>query len=320
MESDQHAFFQHRIDTLFVDGFAPAEDPPLRDHLAECSACQQYLDTGTRLLSSLSDLHFDLDPDLPRRIHSALETRAQQQQARVPRVQRIVPVSLAAVLLTLIGSSLELTLSHLAASLFHLQRSSLQHDVMNFWILPSSAWCCSFRCYSCSQPEPWALVKGAPYDRPSFRKSCSEIVQVVGPHRWNLPMSHRPGHRCGDRRDRSRDAHHAALRQRRPGRGNPPRPLDPQPGLRLRGRSPTPYASSPLGLRRRPDSSPAWLSSVLCSSRAHHLRLRSLWSTDLARPTLLLVLRSSPARRGNPLASEGLAPEKAPAAASDHNV
>jgi hypothetical protein len=63
--------------------------------------------------------------------------RAQQVQAAQPRRRQWVLISLAAVVLTMGGSFVDLRFGDLIASVFDIQRTQLQHGLLAFWIVPS---------------------------------------------------------------------------------------------------------------------------------------------------------------------------------------
>jgi len=92
---------------------------------------QQQGDRGPR------GFFFEVDSTLNDRVFAALRLRAQQVQAAQPRRRQWVLISLAAVVLTMGGSFVDLRFGDLIASVFDIQRTQLQHGLLAFWIVPS---------------------------------------------------------------------------------------------------------------------------------------------------------------------------------------
>jgi anti-sigma factor RsiW len=142
MQTDLHNDMRHIIDTSLVGEASSAEQQTLRKHLLACAACQKYASDSRRAivgLNGFSFAHFATDPGLQAKVHAALDQRMQQLQATRPSYQSIVQVSIAALLLTVVGSFAALHLGNPLAAIFHLPLAQTQAGLFTFWIVPS--WC-----------------------------------------------------------------------------------------------------------------------------------------------------------------------------------
>jgi anti-sigma factor RsiW len=137
MQADRHDAMRQLIDKSLAGDASPQEQQSLREHLHVCEPCQKYADDGRRAIAGLSGFSFASDPGLQAKVNAALALRAQQLQATYPSRQRIVQVSLAALLLTILGSLGALRVGSPLAAVFHLQLGEAQAGVVTLWILPS---------------------------------------------------------------------------------------------------------------------------------------------------------------------------------------
>ena len=137
MTSDCHEHFQQKIDELLVTGEAVEQNEPIRQHLASCALCREYLSLSRRVVAGLADLSFDVDPTGPARISASLR-KCVQQMDRSPFVGRrpfwIFALALA---LTAIGSWIDLRLSDWIAPLFDFQKTQARGEIIRFWIIPA---------------------------------------------------------------------------------------------------------------------------------------------------------------------------------------
>jgi Putative zinc-finger len=119
-------------------GAIPAErEQSLREHLDTCAPCQEYLSASKRVIAGLGGFYFEVDPSLNARVFASLRLRAQRVQAAQPGRRRWVLISLAAVVLTMGGSFVDLQFGDLIASVFDIQRMQVQQVLLAFWIVPS---------------------------------------------------------------------------------------------------------------------------------------------------------------------------------------
>ena len=137
MRNDHHESFQRMIDESLAGAISAEREQSLREHLDTCAPCQEYLSASNRVIASLGGFSFEVDPTLNARVFVSLRLRAQQVQAAQPSRRRWVLISLAAVVLTLGGSFVDLQFGDLIASAFDIQRAQAQQGLLAFWIVPS---------------------------------------------------------------------------------------------------------------------------------------------------------------------------------------
>ena len=132
-----HESFQHMIDESLAGGISAEREKSLRDHLHTCAPCQEYLSASNRVIASLEGFSFEVNPTLNARVLASLRLRAQQLQAAQPGRRRWLLISLAAVVLTMGGSFVDLQFGRLIAAVFDIQRTQVQQGLLAFWIVPS---------------------------------------------------------------------------------------------------------------------------------------------------------------------------------------
>jgi hypothetical protein len=132
-----HENFQRMIDESLAGGLSAEREKSLRDHLHTCAPCQAYLSASNKVIAGLGGFSFEVDSTLNATVFASLRARAQQVQVAQPRRRQWVLISLAAVVLTMGGSFVDLRFGDLIASVFDIQRAQLQHGLLVFWIVPS---------------------------------------------------------------------------------------------------------------------------------------------------------------------------------------
>ncbi len=145
MQTDLHDAMRHIVDKSLVGEASAPEQQELRKHLLGCAACQKYAGDSRRAIVSFNGFSFPpfgADPGLQAKVHAALDLRMQQLQAAQPNRQRpsyqsIVRISIAAFLLTIVGSFGALYLGDPLAALLHLPLAQAQAGLFTFWIAPS---------------------------------------------------------------------------------------------------------------------------------------------------------------------------------------
>jgi hypothetical protein len=135
MGSDGHERFRHMIDQTLAGPVQ--EEQSLREHLQSCVACQDYLADTNRVIAGLGGFSFEVDPGLNGKVSASLRLRAQQIRATQPGRRQLVLSCMLALMLTAVGSLLDLRLSGLIASVLDLQRMQVQQGLIAFWIVPS---------------------------------------------------------------------------------------------------------------------------------------------------------------------------------------
>jgi hypothetical protein len=126
------------IDESLAGGISTEREQSLREHLVSCTPCQEYLSASHRVIAGLGGLSFEVDRTLNARAISSLRLRAKEiESAHTVLGRRGLMVSLAAVVLTMGGSFVDLQFCGLIASVFDIQRTQVQQGLLAFWILPS---------------------------------------------------------------------------------------------------------------------------------------------------------------------------------------
>ncbi|WP_353062246.1 hypothetical protein RBB77_13140 [Tunturibacter psychrotolerans] len=137
MNTDLHESFQHMIDESLAVGISPEREQSLREHLDTCAPCQEYLSASNRVIAGLGGFSFGVNPTLNARVFASLSLPAQHLQATQPSRRRWVLISVAAVVLTMGGSFVDLQFGGLIASVFDIERMQVRHGLLAFWIVPS---------------------------------------------------------------------------------------------------------------------------------------------------------------------------------------
>jgi hypothetical protein len=132
-----HENFQRMIDESLAGGLSAEREKSLRDHLHTCAPCQAFLSASNKVIAGLGGFSFEVDSTLNATVFASLRARAQQVQVAQPRSRQWVLISLAAVVLTMGGSFVDLRFGDLIASVFDIQRTQMQHGLLAFWIVPS---------------------------------------------------------------------------------------------------------------------------------------------------------------------------------------
>jgi hypothetical protein len=136
MNTNNHESFQRVIDESLAGAIPAEREQSLREHLDTCAPCQEYLSASNRVIAGLGGFSFEVDPSLNAKVFASLRLPAQQLQAQRGR-RRWLLISLAAVVLTMGGSFVDLQFGRLIASVFDIQRTQVQQGLLAFWIVPS---------------------------------------------------------------------------------------------------------------------------------------------------------------------------------------
>jgi anti-sigma factor RsiW len=137
MNIEDHTTFRHMLDESLAGAISAEREESLRDHLETCAPCQEYLSASNRVIAGLGSFSFGVDPTLNARVFATLRLRAQRGHAAQSSRRRWVLISLAAVVLTMGGSFVDLQFGDLIASVFDIQHAQVQHGLLAFWIVPS---------------------------------------------------------------------------------------------------------------------------------------------------------------------------------------
>ncbi len=137
MNIDDHESFRRLIDESLSGELSSRGKQSLREHLETCDLCQEYSSVSNRVIAGLKGFSFEVDSALNAKVFASLRLRAQPFQSARPSRSRWALISIAAVVLTMGGSFVDLQFGNLMASLFAIQRTHLQQGILAFWIAPS---------------------------------------------------------------------------------------------------------------------------------------------------------------------------------------
>jgi hypothetical protein len=137
MNIDYHDNFRHMIDESLAGGISAEREQSLREHLDTCAPCQEYLSASSRVIAGLCGFSFEVDPALNAKVLASLRRHAPLVQAAQPGRRRWALISVAAVVLTMAGSFIDLQFDGLIASVFDIQRTLVRQELLAFWIVPS---------------------------------------------------------------------------------------------------------------------------------------------------------------------------------------
>jgi anti-sigma factor RsiW len=150
MNSDHHENFERMIDESLAGSLSVEKEQSLRQHLATCAPCQEYLSASNRVIAGLSGFSFEVNPTLNARVLATLKLQAQQVGAAQPgfvrqhNVQFNVWAAFAVALsMSFVGSALVYQAAELLTVPTYFDTAQVQAGVLVFWLLPSfcSAFC-----------------------------------------------------------------------------------------------------------------------------------------------------------------------------------
>ena len=124
------------IDKLLAGAASPEEERSLREHLRDCAACQQRMDTSRRAIAGLSGFSFAVNPDLNTQVQNAITQRVRQLEMKHSK-RRSLKTFAAALALTVVGSLLAWNFTGLLAGSLNLTTNQLQLGLLAFWVAPS---------------------------------------------------------------------------------------------------------------------------------------------------------------------------------------
>ena len=144
---DHHKRFQSMIDESLAGGISEEKEQSLREHLATCAPCLDYLNASKWVVAGLSGFSFEVNPTLNARVLATLKLKAQQdraaQQAR-PRFTRqhnvqfkVWAAFVLALSMSIVGSTLVYGLARLLTVPVYFDTAHVQAGVVVFWLLPS---------------------------------------------------------------------------------------------------------------------------------------------------------------------------------------
>jgi hypothetical protein len=137
MSSERHEQFEQMIDRSLAGAGSPEEERLLAGHVEACAACKEYLSASRRAIAGLKGFSFEAGPGLNARVVEAMRAHAEEIEARRASVRRWVGMSVVAVVLTVLGSVVDLRVGHWAAGFFDLRPMEVRQGLLALWIAPS---------------------------------------------------------------------------------------------------------------------------------------------------------------------------------------
>ena len=147
MNLDHHESFQRMIDESLAGAISAEKEQSLREHLATCAPCLEYLSANNRVIAGLSGFSFEVNPTLNAKVLVALKLQAQQVRAAQPGRRRLmrqhnvqfkVGAAFAVALsMSIVGSALVYQVAKLLTVPMHFDTAQVQAGVLVFWLLPS---------------------------------------------------------------------------------------------------------------------------------------------------------------------------------------
>ena len=135
MQTDRHEQAA-LIDKLLAGAIKPQEERSLREHLRECTACQQQMDASQRAIAGLSGFSFEVNPNLNSQVQNAITRRVRELEMQCSK-HRSLKIFAAALALTVIGSLLAWSFTGRLAGSLNLTTNQLQLGLLFFWVAPS---------------------------------------------------------------------------------------------------------------------------------------------------------------------------------------
>lgn len=144
MHVDLHQAMREIIDKSLLGTASLHEQQRMREHVATCAPCQEYLNASHRVITGLGGFSFEVDPALQEKVMASLALRAQQLELRDSKIRPIWLLYLVALLLTVAGSLAVARCSTLAVAAFHVEPALLRLGVLTLWVVPSLCFCLLF--------------------------------------------------------------------------------------------------------------------------------------------------------------------------------
>jgi len=133
MSAERHEDFEQRIDRSLAGAGTLEDERLVEEHVRSCSACAEYLSASRRAVAGLKGFSFEAGVGLNARVMAAVRERAEQMEAR----RRWVRLSVVALVLTVLGTVVDLQVGRWAAGFFGLPSIAVHHGLMALWIAPS---------------------------------------------------------------------------------------------------------------------------------------------------------------------------------------
>ena len=137
MNIDHHEGFQRMIDESLAAAISAEKEQSLREHLATCVPCQEYLSACNRVIGGLGGFSFEVNPTLNARVLVALKlhhTGTMRQHNVQFKAWTAFAVALS---MSFVGSALVYQVAKFLAAPMHFDNAQVQAGVLIFWLLPS---------------------------------------------------------------------------------------------------------------------------------------------------------------------------------------
>jgi anti-sigma factor RsiW len=131
--SARHLDFEERIDRSLAGAGTPEDERLVEEHVRSCAECAEYLSAGRRAVAGLKGFSFEAGMGLNARVMAAVRARAEEMEAR----RRWMRLSVVALVLTVLGTVVDLWVGRWAAGFFGLSSVEVRHGLMALWIVPS---------------------------------------------------------------------------------------------------------------------------------------------------------------------------------------
>ena len=137
MNMDHHESFRCMIDESLAGALSAEKEQSLREHLATCLSCQEYLSASNQVIAGLSGFSFEVNPALNARVIAALKLH-HTGTMRQHNVQIKIWAAFALALsVSFVGSALVYQMAKLLTVPMHFDTAQVQAGVLVFWLLPS---------------------------------------------------------------------------------------------------------------------------------------------------------------------------------------
>lgn len=137
MRAERHEDFEQKIDRSLAGAGSAKEERSIEEHVAACAACAEYLSVSRRAIAGLKGFSFEAGSGLNARVAASIRERAEEMETRRANVRRWVGMSVVAVMLTVLGSVVDLRVGHWAAGFFDLRPMEVRQGLLALWIVPS---------------------------------------------------------------------------------------------------------------------------------------------------------------------------------------
>jgi anti-sigma factor RsiW len=133
MGAERHEDFEQRIDRSLAGAGTAEDERALAEHVGSCAACAAYLSASRRAVAGLKGFSFEAGAGLNARVMAAVRERAEQMASR----RRWMRLSVVALVLTVLGTVVDLWVGRWAAGVLGVQAMEVRHGLVALWIAPS---------------------------------------------------------------------------------------------------------------------------------------------------------------------------------------